>query len=69
MATKSYEVKVREVTVRTLLYEVKASSKAGALRQAKQKHKFDPPDETIYMFEAYSDFSEPFCIGEEHGSY
>lgn len=68
MAKKSYEVKVREITVRTLLYEVQASSKAGALREAKYRHRLYDPDETIHMFDAYSEFGEPFCIGVKHGS-
>lgn len=63
MAKKLYEVKVKEVQVRTLIYEVKAATKAGALRAAKYKHKYDVPDDYVFLFDAYSDFGEPLCVG------
>ena len=65
MAKKLYEVKVKEVQVRTLIYEVKAATKAGALRAAKYRHKYDVPDDEVFLFDAYSDFAEPFYLGVE----
>lgn len=65
MAKKLYEVRVKEVQIRTLIYEVKASTKAGALRAAKYKHKHGVPDDEVFLFDAYSDFAEPFYTGVE----
>lgn len=63
MAKKLYEVRVKEVQVRTLIYEVEAASKAGALRQAKFKHAYGKHADEIYHFEAYSKLGEPLCLG------
>ena len=55
MAEKLYEVKLFRFDMWEELYEVVASSEAGAIKKAKREMKFESPAEQRHIMESYGD--------------